>query len=232
VTPAIDLFRTLLRLRDPQPEPSRAHEVAHRYWANCSNTFITNPEYYDRCEAVLNGDILARLGAPDRVLDLGCGSGRFTLVLAKIAGRVDACDLSAALIEQARCNAREQSVTNVRFRVEDITNAQLPRSAYTVVSCMGVLSTIVDDWVFRRITGVMRTALRGGGLLLLRDSVSRLPEGQLVESDTYATRYRNEDAYRDRFVEMGLTLEYETLLAEFGTSVNRFYLYRLASPER
>ena len=200
--------------------------MAHHYWAKCSNTFITNPEYYDKCEAVLTEDIIPRLGAPDRVLDLGCGNGRFTFLLARIGRTVDAYDLSHALIEQARQNARRQSATNVRFRVEDITTTHMQEAAYDVVSCMGVLSTIVDEWAFRKITAGLSNAMRPGGLLLLRDSVSLLPEGQLIESDTYATRYRNEDAYRGRFAELGLTLEFETLLAEFGTSVNRFYLYR------
>ena len=232
MTPPLHFFRSLLRLRDAQPEPSRAHTVAHRYWASCSNTFITNPEYYDRCEAVLTEDVLPRLGSPHRVLDVGCGSGRYTLVLATIARFVDACDLSPALIAQARRNASERSVQNIAFRLEDITYAHPRRSGYDLVSCMGVLSTIVDDWAFRKITAAMRVALRPGGLLLLRDSVSRLPDGELVESDTYATRYRNEEAYRNRFAELGLTLVYDSLLAEFGASVNRYYLYRAAVQEQ
>jgi O-antigen biosynthesis protein len=208
------------------PVMSAAHAVAHKYWKTCSNTFITNPEYYERCEAVLKQDILPRLGSPHRVLDLGCGNGRFTLVLAAVAGELEACDLSASLIEHARQNARDQFFKNIKFWVEDITFAQPRPSVYDVVSCMGVLSTVIDDWAFRRIIRTLPSAVRPHGLLLLRDSVSLLPEGQLVESESYATRYRNEEAYRQEFAGLGMQLEYEALLAEFGTSVNRFFLYR------
>ena len=143
------------------------------------------------------------------------GTGRFTFVLATVAQAIDACDLSAALIEQARQNAKNQA-PNVSLSVEDIVWAQPQPAFYDLVSCMGVLSTIIDDWAFRRILQVMRSALRPGGRLLLRDSLSRLPEGQLIESETYATRYRNEDAYRREFEELGLVLEYERLLVEFS----------------
>lgn len=206
---------------------SGAHEIANKYWKHCANTFITNPEYYDSCDSVLKSEILPELGMPYRALDLGCGNGRFTFVLATVAQQIDACDLSEALIAQARQSAENQAVTNVRFWVEDIITGQLQPSTYDLVSCMGVLSTIIDGWAFHRILQAMRSALRPGGRLLLRDSLSRLPEGQLIESETYATRYRNEDDYRREFEELGLVLEYERLLVEFGTSINRFFLYRV-----
>ena len=47
-----------------------------------------------------------------------------------------------------------------------------PRSsAYDLVSCMGVLSTVVDDWAFRAIVRTLRTSLSPGGLLLLREAL-------------------------------------------------------------
>jgi 2-polyprenyl-3-methyl-5-hydroxy-6-metoxy-1,4-benzoquinol methylase len=212
----------------PLPVSSTAHAAAHKYWASCSNTFIANREYYETCEAVLKGEILSRLGKPHRVLDLGCGNGQFTFMLATVAEAIDACDLSGALIEQARQRAQDQAVKNVRLWVEDIIWMQPRQSAYDLASCMGVLSTVVDDWAYRAVIRTLRTSLRPGGLLLLRESLSLLPEGQLVESETYATRYRNEEAYRREFEQLGMVLEYEALLAEFGTSVNRFLLYRVA----
>jgi SAM-dependent methyltransferase len=228
VTSPLANLRRLFRGGVRHPDASPAHCVAHRYWQACSDTFIADPDYYARCASALRDDILPRLGTPHRALDLGCGNGRYTLLLAQVAHSVDACDLSSALIAQARRSMREHAVKNVRFRVEDITVEQPRVCAYDLVSCMGVLSTVIDDWAFYSVTRSLRSALGPGGVLLLRDSVSHLPDGQVIESDSYATRYRNEDAYRREFAALGMALEHEVLLAEFGSCLNKFYLYRLA----
>jgi SAM-dependent methyltransferase len=210
------------------PDHTRQHLTSLRYWQACSNTFITNPEYYDKCENVLRGSILPKLGNIRRLLDAGCGNGRFTLLLAGASAEAEAYDLSPSLILNASMSAKDAGAGNIRFQVKDICGGGWKTSHYDVVSCMGVFSTIIDDWAFRKAALELRNAARPGGLLLLRDSVSLLPDGQLVESETYATRYRNENYYRGVFSGLGLTLEHEELLVEFGSSVNRIYLYRVS----
>ena len=202
--------------------------MASKYWATCSNTFLADADYYEKCEVVLRQELLSRIGSVNRILDLGCGNGRFTLLLAATGRTVDAFDLSPTLIEQARQSAREHDVKNVRFKVADITFTKPRRSTYGLVSCMGVLSTIIDDWAFQRITRALRLALEPRGWLLLRETLSSLEQGQVVESDGYAIRYRNENAYRNTFKEYGLNLEYEVPLISAGTCANRFCLYRVA----
>jgi SAM-dependent methyltransferase len=223
----LDFIRQHLRSPKLVCDPSPQHLTSLRYWQACSNTFLTNPEYYDKCETVLRGSILPKLGHISRLLDAGCGNGRFTLLLASAAREVDAYDVSSSLILEASKSAKVAGTNNIRFQVKDICQGGWKASHYDVVSCMGVFSTIIDDWAFRKVALELRNAAHPGGLLLLRDSVSLLPDGQLVESETYATRYRNESYYRGVFSELGLTLEHEELLAEFGSSVNRMYLYRV-----
>lgn len=218
----------VLYRRRLQHQSSPAHIVASQYWANCSNTFLADADYYEKCEVVLCQNVLSRVGFVDRVLDLGCGSGRFTLLLASTGRNVDAFDLSPTLIEQAARSAREQNIRNIRFRVEDITCTKLHRSVYGLVSCMGVLSTIIDDWAFQKVTHMLRATLQPEGWLLLRETLSSVEQGQLVESDGYAIRYRNENAYRNTFRDLGFNLESEIPLISAGTCANRFFLYRVA----
>jgi 2-polyprenyl-3-methyl-5-hydroxy-6-metoxy-1,4-benzoquinol methylase len=215
--------------RSDGEQPSPQHLVASQYWRTCSNTFLADPEYYDKCEAELQTAILPRLGMVRRLLDAGCGNGRFTIALARAALAVDAFDLSPELIRQAREAAKSAGANNVRFRVGNIAAAKWSPSAYDVASCMGVLSTIIDDWAFLKVSRQLRNTVRPDGLVLLRETVSLLPEGQLAESDTYAIRYRNEDQYRRTFENLGMLLEYETTLIESGTLRNRMYLYRVQS---
>jgi 2-polyprenyl-3-methyl-5-hydroxy-6-metoxy-1,4-benzoquinol methylase len=150
-------------------------------------------------------------------------------VFADVSATVDAYDVSPTLIIQAREKAKSEGIRNVRFRVGDIADTRWPQSSYDAVSCMGVLSTIIDEWAFLNVAVKIRNAVRHSGFVLLRDTVSLSTEGQLVQSDTYAIRYREEDHYRRTMANLGMKLEYEAALIETKTLANRIYLYRLHS---
>jgi SAM-dependent methyltransferase len=65
--------------------------------------------------------VLAAAGvrSGDLVVDLCCGDGWFTLPLAKIARRVVAVDIDAALVETARTRLGEAGATNCAFVTGD-----------------------------------------------------------------------------------------------------------------
>jgi len=58
--------------------------------------------------------------ANDRVLDLFCGLGNFTLPLARRAGQVIGVEGDAALIARARDNAQRNRIDNAQFVVADL----------------------------------------------------------------------------------------------------------------
>lgn len=59
-------------------------------------------------------------GPDDRVLDLFCGIGNFSLPLARQAGTVLGVEGEASLTERATMNARRNGLANVTFRVADL----------------------------------------------------------------------------------------------------------------
>jgi len=60
-------------------------------------------------------------GADDRVLDLYCGIGNFSLPLARKAGAVLGVEGEASLVARASENARRNNLSNVEFRVADLS---------------------------------------------------------------------------------------------------------------
>lgn len=63
------------------------------------------------------------VGATDRVLDLFCGLGNFTLPLACRAQEVVGVEGDASLVARARENARSNGIENVRFHVANLFEA-------------------------------------------------------------------------------------------------------------
>ncbi len=59
-------------------------------------------------------------GPGERVLDLFCGLGNFTLAVAGKAGEVVGLEGEATLVERARANARHNGVHNAAFAVADL----------------------------------------------------------------------------------------------------------------
>jgi 23S rRNA (uracil1939-C5)-methyltransferase len=62
----------------------------------------------------------------DRVLDLFCGLGNFTLPLARRSGRVLGIEADAALVAKARHNADLNRIANIEFRQADLYGAEGP----------------------------------------------------------------------------------------------------------
>jgi ubiquinone/menaquinone biosynthesis C-methylase UbiE len=68
-----------------------------------------------------------------RVLDLGCGDGRFALGVAQLASSVEGLDPDREAITAAKKSARESGVANVRFAVGAAQRLPYPDATFDVV---------------------------------------------------------------------------------------------------
>jgi 2-polyprenyl-3-methyl-5-hydroxy-6-metoxy-1,4-benzoquinol methylase len=131
-----------------------------------------------------------------RVLDAGCGTGRYALELARQGFRVDGMDSSADLVAVAEDSAAAAGLAHrPAFAVADLRHLQAPVE-YDGVLCRGVLNDLrTDDERDQALHG-LAAALRPGGVLVLdvRDwkatvnryrtdpvyeRTARLPDGEL-----------------------------------------------------
>src|SRR6266508_2273007 len=72
--------------------------------------------------------------AGKRVLDLGCGWGRLSLVLARSAGHVVGLDRGAELIHEARERAEAGGLDNVEFHQADVEREDYGRWAPDLIT--------------------------------------------------------------------------------------------------
>jgi SAM-dependent methyltransferase len=94
----------------------------------------------------------------ERVLDVGCGTGKFAARLAERADWVDAVDRSAAMIEAARATVP----ANVSCLLGDIAEMTLPAGAYDTITSISALHHLSLPTVLPRLS----QALRPGGVLV------------------------------------------------------------------
>ena len=117
---------------------------------------------------------------PGRAVDLAAGEGRNAIWLAAEGWRVTAIDFSAVAVDRARDLAKEtaerlQRDLDITWRVEDVTTAEVERSAFDAV----LLSYLQLPSYERR--DALRLAARalapGGDMLILAHDTTNLTEG-------------------------------------------------------
>ena len=88
------------------------------------------PHDFTQVNTVINRQMIAlvlqmlELDEHDRVLDLFCGLGNFTLPLARLAGSVTGVEGEAGLVSRARDNAVCNGLENAEFHVADLATDQ------------------------------------------------------------------------------------------------------------
>jgi len=139
-------------------------------------------------------------------LEIGCGSGRFTRLLAGVAERVLGLDVAPAAIERARVQTAGAGPGVIQLRAADIMeydlNAEGPWDLVVLsetVYCLGWLYSFFDvAWLARRLLG----ATSPGGRLLLSNTYGQRGKDWLLQPWLI-------DTYRDLFRNVGYRLESE-----------------------
>lgn len=144
-----------------------------------------------------------RVAAGTRVLDVGCGVGRWSRLLAARGARVTGIDLSPTMIAEAERRAHASGLADrCRFLVQDssILNVEGP---FDLIVCVTVLQHMLDVGALR--AALERIVLRlapGGRLVVLEAAPARV--ANRCNSPVFRARHRG--FYLRLFDECGLSL--------------------------
>ncbi len=109
--------------------------------------------------------LLERIQPGDTVLDMGCGTGRFTIPMAAHGARVTGYDISPAMLERLQAGAREQG-RHVELREGDMAHLPFEDESFDVVTSMLALMHVpVEDR--RQVFAEVARVLTPGGRLVL-----------------------------------------------------------------
>jgi SAM-dependent methyltransferase len=114
--------------------------------------------------------LLSFIPAPcSLALEVGCGTGAFTRLLANLADRVTAIDLSGEMVRIAR--HRSAGYPNIAYRVGNIVEIDLAVSQLDCIIMIAALHHLPAAPVLEK----LKRSLRPGGVLILHDLFR--PEG-------------------------------------------------------
>lgn len=99
------------------------------------------------------------------ILDAGCGTGRYSIALAKLGFIVTGIDASHEQIAEAG-KRQDRSGTNVNFIVADICKPQ-PNVIFNAILCRGVLNDLTDDASRQSVFDAFARMMHPGGVLIL-----------------------------------------------------------------
>jgi len=116
------------------------------------------------CTAIAGWLVERGVVAGARLLDAGCGTGRYSIELGRRGYVVEGLDQSPELLDVAKQSAIHQP-SSVSFHVGNLL--ALPDHRYDAILCRGVLNDLVDTGSREAVFSSFAGALRRGGLLIL-----------------------------------------------------------------
>jgi ubiquinone/menaquinone biosynthesis C-methylase UbiE len=145
----------------------RTSEIIRQHWDRRATTFDNEAGHGLVSDEQRHAwhDVLSRLTGPppQRVIDIGCGTGFLALRFAELGHAVTGIDLAPRMIDQARRNADDLGL-QVDFSVDDAAGLDSPSETYDLLVARHVLWNLpeprlgVAEWL---------RVLRPGGRLAL-----------------------------------------------------------------
>lgn len=165
------------------------------------------PEFYNRwidwCQRLALAGVL-RVRADTRVLDVGCGVGRWSRRLARYGARVTGVDVSVAMIEQARRRAAAQGfAARCRFIRQDVTALQVG-GWFDLILGVTVLQHILEPAALYAAVQRLASHLTADGTLILLEAA---PARAVTSCNSAVFQARQRDEYLAVFEACGLEVK-------------------------
>lgn len=191
--------------------PAPALYVPDRYWEDRARRFAGEgaglaavcaygmPEFYNRVIDLEQRLALApwlRVSPGTRVLDLGCGVGRWSRLLASRGASVTGVDISPTMIAEARRRATRDGVADrCQFNVSDI-GALGVDGEFDLVLGVTVLQHVLDPVNLRAALLGIRSRVAVGGRIVLLEAA---PTASVSRCNTSVFRARPRSSYLELF---------------------------------
>jgi cyclopropane fatty-acyl-phospholipid synthase-like methyltransferase len=151
-------------------------------------------------------------------LDLGCGEGRNSLLLAHFGYHVHAVDVSSQGIQKLEKYARSQGLDNIGYEVADVRTVHLTTNFYDAIVAVTILDHITKE-EGKKVAEAIMDALKPGGFVFIEAftvhdpaaNAARKEDEAISETASFVQHYFDEGELAAWFSELE-TLKYEEIM--------------------
>jgi SAM-dependent methyltransferase len=152
---------------------------------------------------------------PRRVLDLGCGNGDWTVMLAGRAEQLVAVDFTAGFVAHCQARLRAAGLDGRATVLQHDAGTYEPEGPLDLVVAGAVTQYLSDDDIVARLLPRIRAALAPGGVLYLRTTVATHAERYATATGSFQGIYRSRAWYRRALAGAGFELGQESMATWF-----------------
>ena len=131
----------------------------------------------------------AKLSKNDVILDIGCGDGRLTALIAGRVKRVIAIDHQQFPLDMAGVICRHLGIKNVKFEIGDARKLKYKDCGFDVVTCFDVIEHLPREDAERMINEISRVLKKDGWMCLTtpnrKNLTARIFGHKLIEKHYY-----------------------------------------------
>ncbi|MDQ1261106.1 MAG: hypothetical protein QG575_287 [Euryarchaeota archaeon] len=161
--------------------------------------------YYRKCQEEAHFEKLIKLNKKMKILEVGCGTGRWAFYFADKVAKIVAIDLSDKMIEIAKKKQMNSCTKNIDFHCLSAMSFET-NEKFDLVYFSGVLQYIEDKDI-DQILDKLPEWMNKDGLCLSRDTLSLQKRFSMTED--YPVIYRTKKEYEEMFKKHGLKLVYQ-----------------------
>jgi 2-polyprenyl-3-methyl-5-hydroxy-6-metoxy-1,4-benzoquinol methylase len=205
----------------------RVHNETHwRQWAPPEDAPTADAD-----KLALLGRLLDVLPPAGRALDIGCGDGRASLLIARKAGALLGVDLSAQALASAGRLFEAQGQRNARF-AESAVEALRLGEKFDLVTCLDLLAHIADDTAYLAALDQLPHLCRHETFVLTCDTVSDGQEQLVQQEGGHFARWRSLDQYRQALAKRGFTCVQDLAIGQDpqARSSTRLFVFQYQDP--
>jgi ubiquinone/menaquinone biosynthesis C-methylase UbiE len=193
-------------------------EISRRFWEKRgelagdarATTLDTEPGWWVRYNVRLYQNFLLRHLASwntpwGKVVDLGCGNGDWTVMLAERAREVVASDFSQSLLDSVRRRLDAKGAAHVTYVHGDAASFQFPAGCDLIV--LGAVLQYLEDAECTAVIQRAASALSPQGVLYVRTTTTRKVDEKRNCTDAYQAIYRRPVFFEQRIRDAGLRID-------------------------
>ena len=159
-------------------------QESRQYWDDLASSFDDEPDHGLRDSLVLEAwtELLKTWipAANATILDIGCGTGSLSVILARLGHTVTGIDLSPSMISLARTKAAAYGL-EIEFHIMDASHVQFAEHQFDMILCRHLLWALSEpEQVLQRWIKL----LKPGGRLILIEGYWRTGAGLHAEEFT------------------------------------------------